>query len=335
MIYRELGKSGIKVSAIGLGTWAMGGGEWWSGADDERSAETIQKALDAGINLVDTAPGYGYGKSETVVGKAIKNRRDEVILSTKCGLWWLDERGTDFFSIDGVDVRRCLEPDTIKREIELSLKRLDTDHIDVYFTHWQSAPPYFTPIKDTMKCLMELKEQGLIRAIGASNVNAGHIKEYCEYGQLDVIQEKYSMLDRRIEEELFPTCEQYGISVMAYSPLEQGLLTGKIRMDTVVPEKESRNRIPWVYDLSDRKKVLDMLDGWSDLTAKYACSLSDLVVAWTMNQPGITTVLCGARKPEHILENAKAADVSLTAEEIARMRRDVLALGTPKGEYRG
>lgn len=326
MVYREIGKSGIKASSIAIGTWAIGGGDWWGDNDDEQSIKTIQTAVDNGINLIDTAPGYGYGRSETVVGKAIKGIRDKVVLSTKVGLWWLDERGTDFFEIDGISVRRCLEPDTIKREIELSLKRLDTDYIDIYFTHWQSEPPYFTPVKDTMKCLMDLKRQGLIKAIGASNVDLHHIDEYQEYGQLDAIQEKYSLVDRRLEDELIPRCIKDDIGVFAYSPLEQGLLTGAVTMDTVYPEKDTRNRDEWIKP-QNRIKVIKLLESWADLTEKYNCSVANLVIACTMAQPGISHVLCGARKPHHIIESAKSADIVISPEDLKRMRRDFEAIG--------
>lgn len=329
MIKRALGKSGIEASAIGLGTWAIGGGEWWGDSDDEKSIETIRKAVEAGITLIDTAPCYGFGKSETVVGKALKGIRDKVILSTKCGLWWNDERGSFFFAQDGHNVNRCLEPDTIKREVEMSLKRLDTDYLDVYFTHWQSVPPYVTPISKTMECLMDLKRQGIIRCIGASNVEKEHIDEYLKYGELDVIQEKYSMLDRSLETRLIDSCLKNNLAFMAYSPLEQGLLTGKITMESVFDEKEKRSSIPWMKPVN-RIKVINMLDSWSDLTKKYNCTTANLVVAWSMNQPGMSHILCGARKPEHILETAASANVALTAEELKRMRDDVIALGDPE-----
>ena len=140
----------------------------------------IRAAVEAGVTLIDTAPCYGFGASEKVVGKALKGIRGKVILSTKCGLWWHDDRGSFAFEQAGHKVNKCLDADTIKREIELSLTRLDTDHIDVYFTHWQSIPPYITPIKETMTCLMDLKRQGLIKCIGASNVSKAHIDEYLE-----------------------------------------------------------------------------------------------------------------------------------------------------------
>lgn len=318
----------VEASKLGLGTWAIGGGEWWGDSDEERSIQTIREAIGAGITLIDTAPAYGFGYSEEVVGKGIKGKRDQVVLSTKCGLWWHDERGVDFFEQAGHKVKRCLEPDTIKRELEMSLKRLDTDYIDIYFTHWQSVEPFKTPIEKTMKCLMDLKEQGMIREIGASNVDPDHIKAYMAAGQLDVIQEKYSMLDRRIEEALVPICEAHAIKIMAYSPLEQGLLTGKVGMDYVVGEKEARAGIPW-YEPLNRIRVIEMLEGWADLTQKYDCTMAQLVTAWTAMQRGISYVLCGARKPEHILDTAKAATIQLSTEDAGRMRSDLLQLGNP------
>lgn len=329
MIKRQIGRSGIEASAVGLGTWAVGGGEWWGDSDEQKSIETIKTAVECGITLIDTAPGYGFGRSEEIVGKALKGIRDKVVLSTKCGLWWHDSRGTFAFEQQGYTVNKCLEPDTIKKEIELSLRRLDTDYIDIYFTHWPSVPPHATPIKDTMGCLMDLKRQGLIKCIGASNVSAEIIDEYLCYGELDVIQEKYSMLDRALEDRLIEQCIQNGLSVMAYSPLEQGLLTGKITMDSVFGEKEYRNTIPWIKP-ENRRKVLNMLEGWHDLTEKYSCSTANLVVAWTMYQRGLSHILCGARKPEQIKDTAASANIKLTQEDIKRMREDVISLGRPE-----
>lgn len=326
MIKRKLGNSGLEVSALGLGTWAIGGGEWWGDSDEEASIQTIQEAITAGISLIDTAPGYGFGKSEEIVGKAIQNKRDQVVLSTKCGLWWHDSRGAEFFEQSGHVVRRCLEPDTIKRELELSLKRLDTDYIDIYFTHWQSVEPYKTPIEATMNCLMDLKRQGLIKAIGASNVTPEHIEEYLRYGELDVIQEKYSMLDRKIEQTLKPTCEKHKIDIMTYSSLEQGLLTGKIGMDYVVDPKESRAGIPW-YEPTKRAQVLALLDSWKEFTERYQCTYAQLVIAWTMAQENMSYVLCGARKPHHIKDTAYAAELNLSSEDIEIITKGLKKIG--------
>lgn len=325
MIYRKIGKTEIEASAIGLGTWAIGGGDWWGDSDDEASIKTIQEAIKAGITLIDTAPGYGYGRSEEIVGKAVAGMRDKLILSTKCGLWWGDDRGSMFFEQSGHQVKRCLDPDTIRAEVELSLKRLGTDYIDIYFTHWQSMPPYETPVEKTMDCLMDLKRQGLIKAIGASNVTSEHIAEYEKFGTLDVIQEKYSMLDRGLEKNLLDDCIGRGISAMAYSPLEQGLLTGKVTMDYQPGELEARAGNPW-YVPGKRRLVLDMLESFKPLTQKYNCTLSNLVIAWTMAQQGVDFVLCGARKPQHIAETAQSA-ILLDTADIAMMRDAVEMLG--------
>ncbi|CAB1058435.1 General stress protein 69 (YhdN) [Olavius sp. associated proteobacterium Delta 1] len=331
MQYRTLGKTDISASAIALGTWAIGGGPWWGDSDDSQSVKAIQTAIDAGVNLIDTAPAYGFGHSEEVVGKAIKEQRDKVILSTKCGLWWNDDRGTSAFKLGDKHVRKCLLPETIREEVEISLSRMDTDYIDLYHTHWPSLEPDKYPIDNTMQCLMKLKEDGKIRAIAASNVDIDHIKQYQSAGILDAIQPRYSMLDREIEKELLPYCLANGISTLAYSPLEQGLLTGKIGMDQTYPEGVYRNQIPWYLPVN-REKVLNMLEGWSDLLAKYNCSLSQLVIAWTVAQQGITFVLCGARKEAHVSDNVGAGNLELEAADLSRIRKDVEALGSPQEE---
>lgn len=326
---RKIGTTDIEASIVALGTWAIGGGSWWGETDDNLSMRAIHAALDAGITMIDTAPAYGFGRSEEVIGKAIKGRRDKVILATKCGIWWRDERGVPFLERDGQIISKSLLPETIKQEIEWSLKHLGTDYIDLYQTHWPSPKPQKDPISETMACLLQLKEAGKIRAIGASNVNVSQIREYQAIGVLDAIQPRYSMLDRKIEQDLLPDCIEQKISTLAYSPMEQGLLTGKIGMDRTFKEGESRNRIPWFKPVN-RRRVLSMLDNWKDLTESYACTLGQLVIAWTIEQPGVTFPLCGARKPEHALENAAAGDITLESQDMQRMRDDVEALGEPE-----
>lgn len=329
MQYRTLGKSKMTASAIALGTWAIGGGTWWGASDDADSIKAIQAAIDEGITLIDTAPAYGWGHSEEIVGKAIKGRRDKVVVSTKGGLWWKDARGAFFFELEGRKVNRCLLPDTLRVEVEDSLRRLGTDHIDLYHTHWQSPQPEREPIEATMQCLMKLKAEGKILAIGASNLDLAQIKAYQAAGVLDAIQPRYSMLDREIEKTILPYCHAQGISALAYSPLEQGLLSGKIGMDRTFGEGEFRNNIPW-FRPNNRKKVLDMLGGWGGLLKKYDCTLAQLVIAWTAAQNGITYVLCGARKEAHVRENVKAGGLALAAADLGRMRKDVEALGAPE-----
>jgi methylglyoxal reductase len=195
----------------------------------------------------------------------------------------------------------------------------------VLYTHWQSPDLGLYPLEETVEAMMKLKEQGKIRAIGASNVTADLIRGYCRYGQLDVIQEKYSLLTRRIEKQLLPTCRELGVSVQAYSPLEQGLLTGKVTMETTFPEGSTRNSNP-SFQPARRKQALDLLAKWDDLTGKYDCTMAQLVIALTARMiPGLH-VLCGARTPEQVLDNAGALNIKLDGADAVRMKWDVDAI---------
>lgn len=327
MKYRKIGKTDISASAVGIGTWAIGGGELWSGSDDAQSIRALHAAVDSGINLIDTAPGYGFGHSEEVVGKAIKEiGRDKIVLSTKCGIWWKTQRGTYFNTRDGISTYKCVDAETIRIEIEDSLTRLGTDYIDIYHTHWQSTPPYITPVSETMGALLDLQKQGKIRAIAVSNADTKCMDEYFACGRIEACQPGYSMLNRKIEKDILPYAMGHDMSVLAYSPLERGLLTGKITMDTKVDM--AQDMMPWMKP-QNRARVIAMLDGWKDLTEKYGCTMAQLVIAWTISQPGLTHVLCGARKEKNAMENAAAGSIELSAEDIAAMRAAVEALGEP------
>jgi methylglyoxal reductase len=321
--YRKLGASGIDASVVGVGAWAIGG--WmWGGADEAESIGAIHAALDAGINLIDTAPMYGFGRSEEVVGKAIRGRRDDVVLATKCGLVWHTEEGELSFTSDEngpnaeghIKVNKCLSPESIRYEVELSLRRLGTDHIDLYQTHWQTAT---TPIADTMATLMALKDEGKIRAIGCSNADAEQMDAYRAAGQLDVDQEKFSMLARRHEQDDLPYCAAHNIAFLAYSPLCAGLLTGKIGPDRKFGEGDKRLGNPQ-FSMENRQKVLGMLDTFRPIAERHGVSLGQLVIAWTIAQPGCSHALVGARNAEQAMENAKAGDVQLTDAELQAMR---------------
>jgi methylglyoxal reductase len=332
MKQKPLGNSGLSASIVGLGAWVLGGGQLWGqDTDDAESVRTIQAALDLGINLIDTAPAYGWGRSERVVGRALMGRRDRAILATKCGLWWEDARGSFFTDFDGKKLYRSLRPDTLQIEIENSLRRLETDYIDLYQTHWPSVPPDHTPIADTMAVLLKFKEQGKIRAIGVCNVSLEELKENLRCGGIVSDQFRYSMLHREAEADILPFCAQHQIATLTYMSLEQGLLTGKIGMDRVFKPTEFRSNTHWNDWLIpvNRKRVLDLLASWKDLTDKYACTLSQLVIAWTAAQPGVTHVLAGGRNLAQVSENAKAGDLTLEAADLARIRRDVIALGAP------
>jgi methylglyoxal reductase len=329
MQYREIGASGLHASTVALGTWAIGGGSWWGESDDVLSINAIQAGIDHGITLIDTAPMYGWGHSEQVVGRALKGRRDKVILATKCGMWFQDARGSFWFNLEGRAVNRSLRPDTIREEIDQSLHRLDTDYIDLYQTHWPAMAPEMTPIAETMGCLLELQQAGKIRAIGVSNASPAQMDEYRAVGALVSDQPRFSMLTRDIEHDVIPYALANHLSLLVYSPLEQGLLTGKLGMDYVVPPGSWRNNIPW-FQPHNRQRILDLLAGWNDLTDKYACTISQLVIAWTIQQPGITAALCGARRPEQAIENAGAGRVTIAVNDLARMRHDLDVLGEPR-----
>ncbi|MGN0663346.1 MAG: aldo/keto reductase, partial [Faecalibacterium sp.] len=275
----SIGKSGLTAPFLGMGTWAIGGGSWWGDNDDALSVRAIQTAVEQGIVWVDTAPIYGLYHSEQVVGEALKAiPRDKIILSTKCGLEWRHETPVLHKVVDGVPVYRDLSAQSIVEDVEDSLRRLGTDHLDVLYTHWQSPDFGLYPLEETVEAMMKLKREGKIRAIGASNVTADIIRGYCRYGELDVIQEKYSLLTRRIEKQLLPTCKELGVSIQAYSPLEQGLLTGKVTMLTTFPEGSTRNNNP-TFQPARRAQALELLDGWTELTHKYDCTMAQLVIA--------------------------------------------------------
>jgi aryl-alcohol dehydrogenase-like predicted oxidoreductase len=323
MFYRKLGSSNIEVSVVGFGAWAIGG--WmWGGADENKAIAAVQAALDQGINLLDTAPIYGYGRSEELIGRAIQDRRDQAILATKCGMVWDREEGEFFFHADekGIQSRqsekkiyKCLRPASIRDELEKSLKRLRTDHIDLYQTHWQDKT---TPIADTMVALLKLKEEGKIRAIGVSNATTEQIKEY---GPIDSDQEKFSMLDQNLATSgQLEYCRQNNITVLAYSPLANGLLTGKMQPDRQFGPGDLR-----AANLRFRKeniaKINAKLEKLRPIAERHQASIAQLVIAWTFSQPGITSVLCGARDDSQVRENAAAGKIELSAEEISTMNR--------------
>ena len=311
MRYRALGESGIEASVVGFGAWAIGGMAW-GGTDEDAAVEAIAAAIDEGVNLIDTAPIYGFGKSEEIVGRAIAGRRDKVILATKCGLVWHTNEGVHNFDSDDKSVYCCLKPDSVRYEVEQSLARLGTDHIDLYQTHWPDAT---TPVEETMATLMELKAAGKIRAIGVSNVSPELLQAYRASGPVDSDQEKYSMLQRGHEADILPYCLDAGIAMLAYSPLAQGLLTGKVGPEREFAEGDLRNDSP-AFSRENRARVARMLDEIKPIADKHGITLAQLAIAWTVAQPGLTHALVGARNPQQARENAEAADVILAKSEL-------------------
>ncbi|MBZ0303146.1 MAG: aldo/keto reductase [Anaerolineae bacterium] len=313
---QAIGKSGIQASVVGLGTWAIGG--WsWGGTDEANSIAAIHAALDAGVTLIDTAPAYGLGLSEEIVGRALAGRRDQVVLATKCGLVWHTDGGRHFFDQAGKPVHRYLGAESIRHEVEQSLRRLQTDRIDLYQAHWQDPT---TPIEETMGALLKLKDEGKIRSIGVSNIDVGHLEAYTRVGQLDSAQEKFSMLDREIEAEILPYTRAHDIAMLAYSPLALGLLTGRIGPERTFEGDDQRIDDPR-FSVENRQRTAAMLKLFEPIAARYTLSIPQLVIAWTAAQPGVTHVLVGARNAQQAVENARAGTVTLAADDVQAMDR--------------
>lgn len=318
----KLGKTGMEVSRMGLGTWSIGGGSAWGGDHDLQTVvDTIVEAPKLGVNLIDTAPGYNFGNSEKILGMALqKMNREDVKIITKCGVTWDQEMKGDLFNkVNGIQLYKNLNSDSIKREIEESLKRMGTDYVDVYMTHWQSieGSEYYVPIQKTMEVLNDLKAQGKIKAIGAANVDIKQIQEYLKYGELDIVQAKYSILDRGIEDEIIPCCRENGVTIQAYSPLEMGLLSGTMPRDykpvgAQIPKK-------W-FQPDNMQKAMDVMDQWKPLCEKYNCTIANLALAWILAQGEFINLLSGSTTVDQIKENVKSTELELDPADVAMMR---------------
>jgi methylglyoxal reductase len=309
---RTLGASTIEASVVGLGTWAIGG--WmWGGTDEDESVAAIQASLDEGVTLIDTAPAYGQGRAEEIVGRAIRGRRDDVVLATKCGLVWHTQQGEHFFDYDTGPVHRYLGRDSIVHEVEQSLRRLGTDYIDHYITHWQDPT---TPIEETVETLLMLRDQGKIRSIGASNLSVDDLRRYAATGALDAIQEEYSMVARRLESTLLPIAVDAGVSILSYSSLALGLLSGSMGPEREFTGDDQRKDNPR-FSAANREKVARLMDAIAPVADAHDATRAQVVIAWTLEQPGITYALCGARTPRQARENAAAGRLRLAADELA------------------
>lgn len=325
MQYRKLGTSSLEISEVGLGTWAIGGW-WWGGTDDEKAIQTIRRAIDLGVTFIDTAPMYGYGHSEEIVGKAIEGRRDKIVLATKCGLNWWSEEGEYFFTSERGKVFRCLKKHSILKEVDDSLQRLKTEYIDLYQCHW---PDKTTPLAETMEAMMTLLDQGKIRAIGVSNFTVEMMEECLKHGVIHSLQPRYNMLDRTIEKELLPFCREHNIGVVVYSPLEQGVLTGKVTLDRKFPPGDMRPSQPW-FQKHNLKRALEFLDKIKVIADAHEVTLAQLAINWVLCQPGVTCAIVGARRPEQAEDNVKGSGWALTEEELKRIREWLEELGEPE-----
>ncbi|WP_372647531.1 aldo/keto reductase [Draconibacterium sp.] len=320
----QLPASDVKITPITFGAWAIGG--WfWGGAEENESVKAIEAAVANGMTTIDTAPVYGFGQSEEFVGKAIKGKRSKVELLTKFGLVWDRKSGhihyEKTFDNQGneVNLYRLGSKESVIKECENSLRRLGTDYIDLYQQHW---PDSSTPVEETMEALEILKDQGKIRAGGVSNYSMNEMEKAEKYFTLSSNQVPYSMVNRGIEDEVVPYCIANDKAIIAYSPLQRGVLTGKITAGYKFAEGDHRPSTPFFKEpnLSRINTFLDKIKPIAD--AKQA-TLAQLVLNWTINQPGITCVLAGARNEKQVLENLKAAELNISDEEFTFIQNEL------------
>ena len=318
MEYRKLGQSGINLSAISFGAWAIGGWQW-GGTDRKEAIEAIKVSVDAGVTSIDTAPAYGQGLSEEIVGEAIKDiPRGQVQIMTKFGLRWDTTKGEFFFSSKDnngspIQMHKYAGREDVMKECENSLRRLGTDYIDLYQLHWHDST---TPISETMETLLRLQEQGKILAAGVCNYSPAQMKEAEQVISLASNQVPYSMLYRDIENELVPYCIQNKKSIIAYSPLQRGLLAGKIKPGHQFSEGDSRAGVRF-YTQQNIQNTNDFLDRLRPMAGEKGVTLAQLILRWTIDQPGITVALAGARNATQALDNAKAGEVTLSKEDVS------------------
>lgn len=317
---RQLGKSDLKISAITFGSWAIGG--WmWGGTDKKDAIDAIHAAINHGINTIDTAAVYGFGVSEEIVGEALANGlRNKVILMTKFGLRWDAKLGTYYFQTkdnqgNTIDLYKYSGPESIIFECEQSLKRLKTDYIDLYQIHW---PDVTTPVAETMAACLELVKSGKVRAVGVCNYSVSQMKEAETVLQLASNQVPYSMVNRGIEEEVVPYCEANQIGILAYSPLQRGFLTGKIKEDHRFKPGDHRADSQY-FKKNNYRQIQDFLKKLGPLAKDKGTTIAQLVIQWTIRQPGITCALVGARSRDQAIENSRAGDFSISSVEIKQI----------------
>nr|WP_321356548.1 aldo/keto reductase [uncultured Draconibacterium sp.] len=320
----QLPASDVKITPITFGAWAIGG--WfWGGAEEKESVKAIESAVANGMTTIDTAPVYGFGQSEEFVGKAIKGKRSKVELLTKFGLVWDRKSGhvhyEKTFDNEGneVSLYRLGSKESVIKECEDCLRRLGTDYIDLFQQHW---PDSSTPVEETMEALEILKDQGKIRAGGVSNYSMNEMEKAEKYFKLSSNQIPYSMVNRKIEDEVVPYCIVSDKAIIAYSPLQRGVLTGKITADYKFSEGDHRPTTPFFKE-PNLSRINAFLNKIKPIAEAKQATLAQLVLNWTMDQPGITCVLAGARNEKQVLENLKAAELNISDEEFTFIQNEL------------
>lgn len=328
MEYRKLGNTALECSVITHGAFAIGG-NMWGGNDKKDSIDSVHASLDHGVTTIDTAPFYGFGLSEELIGEAIKGKdRSKIQLLTKFGLVWdgsNQEKGEFFFDAekDGMKtpVFKYASKANVIKEVEESLQRLGTDYIDLLQLHW---PDSSTPINETMEALDLLIQQGKIRAAGVSNYSVAQMKGANHSLQVASNQVSYSLLNRAIEKYLIPYALENNLGLIVYSPMERGLLTGKYFKENKLKNNDHRNGYFTQFDL---EKVEAFLKAIEPIAKDKQASLAQLVLRWTTLQPGISLVLAGARNPEQAIQNAKAMDLSFHPDELTFIHQELEKMG--------
>ncbi|MBE7545099.1 MAG: aldo/keto reductase [Bryobacteraceae bacterium] len=304
---RALGFTDLEITPLGVGAWAMGGGGWkfaWGPQDDALSIAAIHKALDAGINWIDTAPVYGLGHSEEVVARALRDRRQKPYIFTKCARNWTQDR----------QIFPCLKRDAVRQECEDSLRRLQVDCIDLYQMHW---PEPDEDIEEGWETMARLQEEGKVRWIGVSNFSTAQLDRIRNIAPPASLQPPYSILSPEIEEAQLPYCGSHDIGVLVYSPMKSGLLTGKMTRERVaaMPEDDFRQRTPHFQEpkLSRNLELVELLRA---IGARHGRTPGETAIAWTLRLPVVTAAIVGLRSPEQVDGVIGAADFRLSEEEI-------------------
>lgn len=324
MEYRKLDHTDLCLSVVTFGSWAAGG--WmWGKADHKAAVEAIKASYELGVTSIDTAPIYGQGESERVVGEAIKGiPRDKVQILTKYGMRWDLAKGEFAFKSKNnqgkdIDIYKYAGKESVIRECEESLRRLGTDYIDLYQIHW---PDNTTPLSETFEAVERLIEQGKVRYAGVCNYDAALMEDAGKVIDLVSDQIPYSMVNRGTDRETIPYCVRNEKAVIVYSPLERGLLTGKMKPGYSFAEGDHRKNNPFFTDDSI-ERTNAFLDKLKPLADEKGVTLAQLVIRWTVNHPGVTVALVGARNPAQAIQNAKAADVVLSSDEIEFINQQI------------
>ncbi len=304
MELRTFGHSAIQITPVAMGCWPITGITSVDVTEDH-SLATLEAALDAGINFFDTAYCYGFnGESERMIARTLGPHRDRIVIATKGGIHWEDGKQ-----------RKDARPETLRRQCDESLQRLNTDRVELYYLH---APDPTTPIAESAGGLKELMEAGKVLNVGVSNFNLEQLQEFAAVCPIAAYQPHYNMLQREIEQAELPWCRDRNIAVMVYWPLMKGLLAGKLNRDHVFDPKDGRQKYPMFHG-SEWQKNQDFLDKLRAIADDIGRPLAQLVINWTIQRPGITVALCGAKRPEQIRDNAAALQWQLTGDQIAQI----------------